>query len=143
MASYVDSVVTPGEKVLHQGHLSGWSQFWLWFVGLVLLPAFGAGLLFWIAAWIRMRTTELAVTNRRVIAKFGLIRRDTIEIQVGRIESVQVHQGVMGRLLGYGKVIFSGAGTPQVTIDDLADPLGFRSAVISAQETAGAMRPAA
>jgi len=102
-----------------------------------------SGLLFWIAAWIRMRTTELAVTNRRVIAKFGLIRRDTIEIQVGRIESVQVHQGVMGRLLGYGKVIFSGAGTPQVTIDDLADPLGFRSAVISAQETAGAMRPAA
>ena len=142
MASYVDSVVTPGEQVLHQGRLSAWSQFWLWVVGLLLLVV-GVGLLFWIAAWVRMRTTELAVTNRRVIAKFGLIRRDTIEIQVGRIESVQVHQGVMGRLLGYGNVVFSGAGTPQVKIDDLADPLGFRSAVLRAQEAAGAARPPA
>lgn len=138
MASYVDSVITPGEKVLHKGHLSAWSQFWLWLVGALLLIAFGAGLLFWIAAWIRMRTTELAVTNRRVIAKFGLIKRDTIEIQVGKIESVQVHQSVMGRLLGYGTVVFSGAGTPQVRIEDLADPLGFRSAVVRAQESAGA-----
>ena len=142
MASYVDSVITPGEKVLHKGHLSAWSQFWLWLVGLLLLVAV-VGLFFWIAAWIRMRTTELAVTNRRVIAKFGLIRRDTIEIQVGRIESVQVHQAVMGRILGYGTVIFSGAGTPQVRIDDLADPIGFRSAVISAQEAAGGARPPA
>lgn len=141
MASYVDSVITPGEKVLHKGHLSAWSQVWLWLVGLLLLVAV-VGLFFWIAAWVRMRTTELAVTNRRVIAKFGLIRRDTIEIQVGRIESVQVHQAVMGRILGYGTVVFSGAGTPQVRIDDLADPLGFRSAVISAQEAAGAARPA-
>ena len=142
MASYVSSVVTPGEKVLHQGHLSGWSQFWLWLIGLPLLLAFGAGLVLWIVAWVRMRTTELAVTNRRVIAKFGLIRRDTIEIQVGKIESVQVHQSMAGRILGYGKVIFSGAGTPQVTIDNLADPIGFRSAVISAQEASGGARPA-
>ena len=144
MASYVDSVITPGEKVLHQGNLSAWSQFWLWLVGTLFLPAFGAGLIFWIAAWIRMRTTELAVTNRRVIAKFGLIQRDTIEIQVGKIESVQVHQTVAGRMLGYGTVVFSGAGTPQVRIENLADPLGFRSAVVGAQESAGvAARPAA
>jgi uncharacterized membrane protein YdbT with pleckstrin-like domain len=141
--SYVDSVITPGEQVLHKGHLSAWSQFWLWLIGLLLLVVV-VGLFFWIAAWIRMRTTELAVTNRRVIAKFGLIKRDTIEIQVGRIESVQVHQSVMGRMLGYGTVVFSGAGTPQVRIEDLADPLGFRSAVVGAQERAGATpRPAA
>ena len=142
MGSYVDSVITPGEKVLHKGHLSAWSQFWLWVVGLLLLVAV-VGLFFWIAAWIRMRTTELAVTNRRVIAKFGLIQRDTIEIQVGKIESVQVHQSVSGRILGFGTVIFSGAGTPQVRIEQLADPLGFRSAVISAQEAGGGAKPAA
>lgn len=143
MASYVDTVVTPGEKILHKGHLSAWSQFWLWLVGALLLVVFGLGLLFWLAAWIRMRTTELAVTNRRVVAKFGLIQRDTIEIQVGKIESVQVQQSVTGRILGFGTVVFSGAGTPQVKIEDLADPLGFRSAVVGAQEGAGAARPAA
>jgi len=142
MASYVDSVLGPGEQVLHKGHISAWSQFWWWLAGIVLLPAFGVGLIFLGVAWIRMRTTELAVTNRRVIVKFGLIRRDTIEIQVARIESVQVHQSVGGRLLGYGDVVFSGAGTPQVSIPQAADPIGFRKAVVSAQEGAAA-RPAA
>lgn len=138
--SYVASVLTPGERVLHHGHLTAWSQFWLWLVGALLLVAYGAGLIFLIAAWVRMRTTELAVTDRRVIAKFGFVRRDTIEIQVGKIESVQVHQSATGRILGYGTVVFSGAGTPQVKIENVADPLGFRSAVIGAQEAAGGAR---
>ena len=140
MASYVESVLGPGEQVLHKGHISAWSQFWWWFAGVLLLPAFGIGLILWGIAWVRMRTTELAVTNRRVIVKFGLIRRDTIEIQVARIESVQVHQSVGGRLLGYGNVVFSGAGTPQVAIPQLADPIGFRKAVIGAQDGAGIRR---
>ena len=140
--SYVATVIAPGEKVLHHGHLSAWSQFWFWLIGLLLLPAFGAGLILWLIAWIRMRTTELAVTNRRVIAKFGWIQRDTIEIQVGRIESVQVNQSVAGRVLGFGTVIFSGSGTPQVKIEQVADPIGFRAAVVGAQEQAAPARPA-
>ena len=140
MASYVDSVLGSGEQVLHTGRVSAWSQFWWWLAGIVLLPAFGIGLIFLAVAWIRMRTTELAVTNRRVIVKFGLIRRDTIEIQIARIESVQVHQSVGGRLLGYGAVVFSGAGTPQVSIPQIADPIGFRKAVVDAQDGAAAGR---
>jgi uncharacterized membrane protein YdbT with pleckstrin-like domain len=140
MGSYVESVLASGEQVLHQGRVSAWSQFWWWFAGVLLLPAFGIGLILWGIAWVRMRTTELAVTNRRVIAKFGLIRRDTIEIQVARIESVQVHQSVTGRVLGFGTIVFSGAGTPQVSIPQIADPLGFRKAVVGAQE-GGAGRP--
>jgi uncharacterized membrane protein YdbT with pleckstrin-like domain len=100
----------------------------------VLLPVFGIGLVPLAIGWINIRTTELAVTERRVIAKFGLIRRDTIEIKVERIESVQVNQSVMGRLLGFGTIVFSGAGTPQLTVPDIADPLEFRKAVVGAQE---------
>jgi len=140
MASYVESVLGPGEQVLHRGRVSAWSQFWLWLAGILLLPAFGIGLIFLGIAWIRMRTTELAVTNRRVIAKFGLIRRDTIEIQVSRIESVQVQQSVSGRLLGFGTIVFSGAGTPQVSIPQIADPMSFRKAVVGAQDGAGIRR---
>ena len=133
MASYVESVLTPGERVVHLGRVSAWSQFWLWLVGALLL-VFVIGLVFWIVAWIRIRTTELAVTERRVIAKFGLIRRDTIEIKVERIESVQVNQSVLGRLLNFGTIVFSGAGTPQLTVPDIAAPLEFRKAVVGAQE---------
>lgn len=134
MASYVDSVLTPGERVLHLGRVSGWSQFWLWVLGVLLLPLFGAGLIPLAIAWINLRTTELAVTERRVIAKFGLISRETIEIKVERIESLQVNQSVIGRLLGFGTIVFSGAGTPQLTVPSIRDPLAFRRAVVEAQE---------
>jgi uncharacterized membrane protein YdbT with pleckstrin-like domain len=134
VASYVESVLTPGERVVHLGHVSAWSQFWLWVAGLATIWIAGLGLVFWAIAWINLRTTELAVTERRVIAKFGLIRRDTIEIKVERIESVQVNQSVMGRLLGFGTIVFSGAGTPQLTVPNIAEPLEFRKAVVGAQE---------
>lgn len=136
MASYVDSVLTPGERVLHLGRVSGWSQFWLWALGLLLLPLFGAGLIPLAIGWINLRTTELAVTERRIIAKFGLISRETIEIKVERIESIQVNQSVMGRLLGFGTIVFSGAGTPQLTVPSISAPLDFRKAVVAAQEAA-------
>jgi uncharacterized membrane protein YdbT with pleckstrin-like domain len=134
VASYVESVLTPGERVVHLGRVSAWSQFWMWVLGVLLLPVFGLGLVPLAIAWINIRTTELAVTERRVIAKFGLIRRDTIEIKVERIESVQVNQSVMGRLLGFGTIVFSGAGTPQLTVPNIAEPLEFRKAVVGAQE---------
>jgi uncharacterized membrane protein YdbT with pleckstrin-like domain len=131
--SYVESVLGPGEKILFQGRVSAWSLFWYWLTGLVLLVV-GVGLVIWIVAWVKMRTTELAVTTKRVIVKRGFIQRSTIEINVPRIESVQVEQSVMGRLLNYGTVIFSGAGTPQATIDHISDPLAFRKSVLAAQE---------
>ena len=134
MASYVESVLTPGERVVHLGRVSAWSQFWMWVLGVLLLPVFGLGLVPLVIGWINIRTTELAVTERRVIAKFGLIRRDTIEIKVERIESVQVNQSVLGRLLNFGTIVFSGAGTPQLTVPDIAEPLEFRKAVVGAQE---------
>ncbi len=137
MASYVESVLTPGERVVHVGHVSAWSQFWMWVLGVVLLPVFGIGLVPLAIGWINIRTTELAVTERRIIAKFGLIRRDTIEIKVERIESMQVTQSVLGRLLGFGTIVFSGAGTPQLAVPDIAEPLEFRKAVVGVQEAAG------
>lgn len=142
MSSYIETVLGAGERVLHQGRVSAWSQFWLWLGGAILLPAFGIGLILWGIAWIRMRTTELAVTNRRVIAKFGLVRRDTIEIQVARIESVQVHQSVAGRVLNFGTIVFAGAGQPQVSIPQIAAPLNFRKAVVEAQEGGARQAPA-
>jgi len=140
MASYVDSVLTPGERVLHVGRVSGWSQFWLWALGVLLLPLFGAGLIPLAIGWINLRTTELAVTERRIIAKFGLISRETIEIKVERIESMQVNQSVMGRVLGFGTIVFSGAGTPQLTVPSISAPLEFRKAVVGAQEAAAGVK---
>ena len=64
----------------------------------------------------------------------GFISRQTIEINVAKIESIQVDQTVLGRMLNYGTIVLSGAGTPQATIRHIADPLAFRKAAVGAQE---------
>lgn len=61
-------------------------------LGLLLLSFYGLGLLLWISAAITYYTTELAITNKRVVAKFGLIRRNTVEMNISKVESVQVDQ---------------------------------------------------
>ena len=128
MASYVDSALTEGERVLYTGHLSWWTQFWYLVFFFLIVPL--------IIAWVRRSSTELAITNKRVIAKFGFVTRDTIEINLQKIETVQVHQGVMERLLNYGTIMIAGGGTPQEPIPGVADPMAFRKAFLEAQEAA-------
>ena len=75
MANYVNSNLIKDEIVLHRGTLSLWSLSGQILVGVLLLPLAGIGLYFLIAALIKYKTTELAVTNKRVITKIGLISR--------------------------------------------------------------------
>lgn len=143
MASYVESALTKGEQVVYQGKVSIWSLVPLLLLGLIFLAFYGLGLLFWAAAAIRYFTTELAITNKRVIAKFGLISRSTIEINLQKIESIQVHQGILGRIFNFGSIVVSGAGNPQAPIPGISNPLQFRRAFIDTQESNGQPQVAA
>jgi membrane protein YdbS with pleckstrin-like domain len=91
--------------------------------GLFAIFAFSA----WVQALIRRVTTEFAVTDRRVIYKTGIISRHTIEMNRSRVESVDVNQGLLGRLFGFGTVIVRGTGGTFEPIYMVADPLTFRS----------------
>jgi uncharacterized membrane protein YdbT with pleckstrin-like domain len=75
---------------------------------------------------IRYLTTELALTNQRVIAKFGVIRRRTVELSLKRVESVQVEQGIIGRVFGYGSLVIAGAGRAAAPIPGVSRPMEFR-----------------
>ena len=67
------------------------------------------GVLIAIAA-IHVLTTELALTNKRIIAKSGLIRRNTIELKTNRVESLGVNQGILGRIFNFGSIVVKGVG---------------------------------
>jgi uncharacterized membrane protein YdbT with pleckstrin-like domain len=123
--SYIDDSLIEGEKLMHRARLSWWSQLGLIVLGLVLLVAV-IGLFFLIAAWIKMKSTEVAITNRRVIAKTGFIKRSTVEINLEKVEALRVEQTFLGRMLNYGTIYISGAGTSVAPIHDIADPLVFR-----------------
>jgi uncharacterized membrane protein YdbT with pleckstrin-like domain len=123
--SYIDESLVEGETVLHRARVSWWSQFGLVLLGILLLVVV-IGLGFLVVAWIRVRSTEIAITNRRVIAKFGFIKRHTVEINLEKVEALKVEQGFLGRILNYGTIFISGAGTSVAPIADIADPLVFR-----------------
>ena len=134
MATYIDHILTPGETVHATARITGWIWFWpivtslaiLAGLGLALVtpqvrqqPALelGAGVLavgllctVLIGPWIRQSTTNMVVTDRRVIAKFGLISRRAIEMRISKIESIQVDQSLWGRMLNFGTLMVHGTG---------------------------------
>ncbi len=135
MASYVDTVLISGETVLHRGRVSLWPHALKIALGIALLPAFGLGLIFLVWVFVIYKTTEVAITNKRVIAKFGFVSRRTVEINLQKIESIQVDQNVLGRFLGYGTINVAGAGTPSLTVPRIKDPLQFRKRFMEATDT--------
>ena len=126
MSSYVDDVLINDERVMYRARISKWSLWPFILLGVILLPLFGVGLLFWLWAWIVYSTTELAITNKRVIAKTGLIQRRTIEMFLEKIESIQVDQSVFGRMFNFGSVVISGTGVHSAPFENISDPLALR-----------------
>ena len=136
MTSYVEGALVKDERIVHLGHISLWSLWHLFALGLLLLPVFGLGLIFWVLAYVRYKTTELAITTKRVIVKHGFIRRRTVEININKVESIQVDQEILGRLFNFGTLVIAGAGDPQAPIAGISSPMAFRKAFIEAQDQA-------
>jgi len=140
MGNYIEENLARDEKIIIKAQVTWLSQFWyLLFGGLLILSGLaqksaGLGFItiggFFIAvAAIHVLTTELALTNRRIIAKSGLIRRNTIELKVNRVESLGVHQSILGRVFNFGSIVVKGTGGSHAPIPYIAKPLEFRQQV--------------
>ena len=150
MGRYIDQILQPGEKVLYSTNahwvfylpaIGAWIVALILFVlsrmttidGLVLLYLVAAAVvavvaLFWTGrAWFHRWTTETDVTNMRVVHKTGFIKRRTFEMALDKIESVDVNQSILGRILSYGDVTIMGVGEGRKTISTIASPLQFRN----------------
>ena len=146
--SYVDTILQPGEQLRYRTRIS-WTIYSLaialaglaivvWWIsfkvfdygyageilaGVILLGA----VVSFIPAWLRRTATEIAVTDRRVILKRGLIWRHTVEMNMQKIESVDVDQTIIGRILNYGDVSIRGTGTTFERLKQIDAPLKLRS----------------
>ncbi|WP_312840409.1 PH domain-containing protein [Delftia tsuruhatensis] len=134
MSSYVESTLIDNEKVIYEAKISIWSLMPSILLGLFLLMFYGLGLIVWLFAFIRYKTTELAFTNKRVIAKFGFISRRTVELNLAKVESLQVSQGILGRMFDFGTLVISGAGNPQAPIPGISRPMTFRRSFMEYQD---------
>lgn len=134
MGNYVDSNLIKNEEVKYTAKVSFWSLLPTILLGLLGLMLYGLGVILLIVAAIRYYTTELAITNKRVIAKFGFIRRGTVELNINKIESIQVDQSILGRIFNFGSILVAGAGNPRAPIPGISSPLDFRKAFFEIQE---------
>jgi uncharacterized membrane protein YdbT with pleckstrin-like domain len=148
--SYVDRVLQPGEILRYRGtvhwvtYLPAMALFLIAAAGAVFAGTdprdrvaglalaglgLGLGILSFLPAWFRRATTEIAVTDRRVIFKRGFIARRSFEMHMDKVESVDVIQGVLGRILDYGDVIIHGTGADQEPLRRVQSPLTLRNAI--------------
>ncbi len=151
--SYVEQVLQPGEQIRHVSSIH-WIGYWpgvvfallavvaYWLSDVRVLTGFWRYTAYALALvavvllaqeWLKWWVTEIAATNRRVIYKTGLIWRQTNEMSVDKVESVQISQTILGRLLDFGTVTILGTGEGSFeTLRTVAGPLKLRNSITGA-----------
>ena len=115
MGKYVDNSLVKDEIVEYETH-----HHWIIFVSIVaIFTLFISPLIDWF-------TNEFAITNKRVIVKTGLIKRETLETNLSKIESINVDQSILGRIFGYGTITIIGTGGTRNSFYKIRQPLEFR-----------------
>ena len=142
---YTASNLSKGEKVVFTTGISKWHWVGISTVGLLSIIGYGwtmssssiwtqvpglmVSTLFLIATLngiISQYTTEYVVTNKKVVAKTGWISRKTDELLIKKTEGLDVEQGIVQRMLGYGTVQFSGTGSQKVTFFLIDNPMNAK-----------------
>lgn len=129
---YIDASLAPGETIIQRGK---WPTiYWVgaWAV-LLLLGIILVGVFIFIGMAIKMKTTDFAVTNRRVILKTGWLNRRTQELAVESVEGVSLDQSFIARIFGYGHVVVTGTGEAAIVFPAMAHPVAFRRSIESAR----------
>ena len=116
--SYIEESLSEGEKVVAVFRQHWVTRLWLvlWILLLVTIPIA-------LYEWLRLRTIEHGVTNKRVIYKQGIVSRQTEEMKLGSIETVEIDQGVWGRILGFGDIRVTGKGISDVLFRRMDNPM--------------------
>lgn len=156
--SYLEASLIPGETVVYQTRLHWLVMLRHILFGLLLFAGAGALLTYFfnhprlsqtnahlteggaaallvcgiaaiIAGMVRRNATEMAVTTRRVVVKQGLMSRKTVEMLLNKIETIEVSEPMLGRMLGYGSITIVGTGGTSEPFHKIAHPLQFRGAV--------------
>lgn len=165
MGTYVDENLGQGEAIRYTARISLWKYAFNFLIGGVLIlatstavvrsmltPSGTAGsengmrwvvlivllleLLILVWPFVARRSTELVITDKRLIAKYGVISVQSIEIRFDKIESVRVTQGLSGRLLNFGDIVVTGTGSTFDPIRNIANALQFRAALNQAMDPA-------
>lgn len=121
---YLDGLVVPGAPDLADNFLQfiGSTSQYIYFIFQFLIMLF---ILAIFNDFIKFLSTELALTNRRIVAKFGFLKHSTLEVPLSKAGGVLVEQSILGRIFNYGDIVVVSAGDYQVAVPSIADPHEF------------------
>ena len=132
---YIQESLSKGEEVRNLFKLHWFSKvpMVIWIV--LAIPTFGITLPIAVWEWLRLRNIEQGVTNKRVILKTGIISRKSEEMKVASIETVEIIQGITGRMFGFGTVKVTGRGLSDVLFRNIAGPMDVKRKIESVEVT--------
>ena len=160
MAGYVEKSLAGDEHIVYRAHFNWTYSFFpvLWFaigcapVAMYLMImargvpfealktgwyvtgfGFAVGSLILTFHLINLMTTEIVITNYRLVYKTGWIARNTQEVSLSNIEEMTLTQSIWGRFLGFGKLVVRGTGVGVIELPNLDDPLVVRKKIEAAR----------
>jgi membrane protein YdbS with pleckstrin-like domain len=147
--SFIEKNLANNEKIVYKGTLHWWiymKNILIIILGVIICSnaksnfANGVGgvivfiaLIGLVGAYMRSKSSEFVVTNRRVMLKTGVLKRKLVELQLNRAEGLSVNQGIVGRMFNFGSIIVTSGGVKEV-FSPIAQPYEFKKQVNNAIE---------
>jgi uncharacterized membrane protein YdbT with pleckstrin-like domain len=147
--SFIEKNLANNEKIVYKGNLHWWiymKNVLLIVLGVIIASSAKSdtansigGIIVFIAliglvgAYMRSKSSEFVVTNRRIMLKTGVLKRKLVELQLNRAEGLSVDQGIIGRMLNYGSIIVTSGGVKEV-FSPIAQPYEFKKQINNAIE---------
>jgi uncharacterized membrane protein YdbT with pleckstrin-like domain len=133
--SYIEDSLSSGEEIkeLFKLHWFAKIPMFIWFI--LALPSLGFTLLLALWEYLKLKSLEQGVTNKRAIIKTGIISRKSDEMKISSIETVEIIQGVIGRIFGFGSVKVTGRGISDLIYKNIDDPMSVKKSIESIETT--------
>jgi uncharacterized membrane protein YdbT with pleckstrin-like domain len=118
MGKYINNNLIKDEVLIYETNYH-----WILYLNIFIPLTAGFYLIY---LYLKNKNSEFGITNKRLIIKTGIISRNTLELNLSKIESVYVHQSILGRILGYGSLGVIGTGGTKEVFIKINNPIQFR-----------------
>ena len=131
--SYIKQSLSTGEEIQELFQLHWFAKIPMIVWAILALPTLGVTLILAIWEFLKLRSIEQGVTNKRIILKKGIFSRKSEEMKLSSVETVEILQGVIGRMFGYGTIKVTGRGISDVVYKNIDNPMQVKRAIESVE----------
>lgn len=104
-------------------------------LSIVLIPAFGLGILILLWWYLQCRSTKLSVFDNEILFEKGLLSKERSEVNISGIRTIKVKQSFFNRIFGVGTVeIYTAGDDPEFVAHGLPDPNQVRELIKMEQQ---------